>query len=305
MDSQTLKMGLTALARAGILGNCYLGHFGCGMLASSFVCEEARFPEDAREDMEDCRKALITEETASLFLPDEPEQEKAIPDLIDEFKRHITTHIGDLSRSGHVSIVGMYALRGFLAEPDLITPSRVNGIMRLIDAYMKERPEPRYYGRPGEYQSIDTSMIPRYDNATEAFEVAISESREMYPDAEVEGTYYYFAGEKLHGLTHGHAIYELERIGEKNLAKTAYPAHRLQMLLDRMVPPRDIGIIEGTSTFTPEDRDFWRVIPRLKHQLGVPHAIKRGYSLLCARRLGVKALDDDFFHRISYILQGW
>ena len=296
---------LTALARAGMKSNPYLGHFGSAMLAGHFLSqEELGLSTRTVSAILDCLPLLIASEP-DIFNENE-EEEEPDADLINQLREYLLAHVGRLSRSGHVAIVGMYALRGLQTDPSTATPSHVNGIIKLLEAYGKERPEPRYYRYSLEYNDVDigNAQISRYGNATDALALAVSEMSILYPNTEIAGVYYYFVGEKLHGLTHAHALYELERIGEYELVARALPAHQIQTVLNRVEPP-DTQLISGTSSLTPEDPEFWRLASSFRHELGLPHALKRSYTLLRARQAGIEGFDNTALQKLSYVLQRW
>ncbi len=304
MDNQAIRNGLTALARAGARSNPYLGHFGTAMLAGHFLCKELTLSSDTISAIRECLPVLATREPG-VFNNDE-ENEEPIPELINRLREYLLTHVGRLNRSGHVAIVGMYALKALRGEPDAATPNCINGIIRLLDAYGKERPSPRYYGYPLDYNGvkIEKTRIPKYKSAKDAFALAVSELRTLYPNTEIDGVYYYFVGEKLHGLTHAHALYELEFLGEHGIAEKAYSALRHQMLLNRVKPP-NTKPIRGSSLLTPEHLEFWKLAPSFKQELGLPHALKRSYTLLRARQAGIRSLGKTALQRFSYVLQSW
>lgn len=157
-----------------------------------------------------------------------------------------------------------------------------------------------------EYTAVEVkrARVPKYKSAKDALTLAVSELRVLHPNMEIGDVYYYFVGEKLHGLPHAHALYELECMGEEEIATKAYNAHRLQMLLDRVKPPATTPI-KGVSRLTPEHEEFWKLVPTFKHELGVPHALKRSYTLLRARQAGIHGLSITTLQRLSYVLQGW
>lgn len=305
MNDNTVRKALIALARAGMRSNPYLGHFGSALLAGHFICKELELPSETISAIKDCFPLLAIGEPADLFKNQERDGE-VNPELVEQLRQYLLEHVDHLSRSGHVAIIGMYALKGLRAEPNAATASCVSGIIRLLDAYGKERPQPRYHGYPLEYTAVDIrrARIPQYKSAKDALVLAVSELHTLYPNTEIGDVYYYFVGEKLHGLTHAHALYELENMGENEIAAKAFPAHRLQMLLNRVKPP-DAKPIKGVSRLTPEHSEFWRLVPTFKHELGVPHALKRSYTLLRARQVGIRGLGKTTLQKLSYVLKGW
>lgn len=304
MDNQAIRSGLFALARAGARSNPYLGHFGTAMLAGHFLCQEVSLSLETIFAIKKCLPVLATREP-DVFNNGE-EDEKSNSQLINLLRDYLLAHVSHLSRSGHVAIVGMYALKALRAEPDAATPDCINGIVRLLDAYGKERPHPRYYGYPLDYSdiTIEKPRIPKYKSVKDAFTFAVSELRTLYPNTEIDGVYYYFVGEKLHGLTHAHALYELGLLGEHEIVAKAYSALRHQMLLNRIKPP-NAKSIRGSSLLTPEHPEFWKLALSFKQELGLPHALKRSYTLLRARQAGIRGLSKTTLQRFSYVLQGW
>lgn len=301
-EEEVVAMGLTALARAGMVGNAYLGHFGLGLLSSYFTCEELGLSTDVIAAIKDCRLALIAQEPSVFLAPEK--KEKANPELVDKIRDYLLANIGNLSRSGHLSMVGAFALKAFLAEPDTITPWRVDGIVKLFDAYTKERPEPRYYGSPFKYRDLPVENVPEYQSSIEAFDLSIAEMNNIYPDSEVDGVFYYFAGEKLHIVTHAHALWELEKIGEKEIAKRGYAAHRLQVMLGRATPP-DVRPLVVISHLPLDCLEFWQLVPEFKHHLGIPHTLKRSFAFLRAKQIGLQNMNDKVLRDAAFLLEGW
>ncbi|GEM_PF-4797167 len=305
MSNDTVRKALVALARAGIRSSPYLGHFGSAMLAGHFLCEELGLSPETIAAIRDCFPFLTVGEPADLF-KNEEKGEEANPELVDQLREYILGHVGRLSRSGHVATIGMYALKGLKAEPSAVTPSCVSGIIQLLEAYSVERAEPRYYGYPLEYTAVNVkrARIQKYKSAKDALAFSISELHTLYPNTAIDNVYYYFVGEKLHGLTHAHALYEFECMGEKKIATQAYPTHQLQTILNRVKPP-DREPVKGVSPLTPEHQEFWRLVPTFKHELGVSHTLKRSYTILRAQQAGIRGLGRATLQRLSYVLQRW
>lgn len=305
MDTQAILLGLTALSRAGAKSSPYLGHFGSAMLAAYFMCDELDLPPETKEAIGSATRHIIAREQ-DLFRESAPDEQHA-PELIENLLSRLSEYAGRLSRSGHTTIIGMFALKAFRAQPNLITPRRVQGILELFDTYQREREEPRYYGSPLGYRDVqldNRDAIPKYKSALEALAFAIREAAVIYPDVVIGDLTYYFMGEKLHAITHAHAIYELDCMGHQNIAVRALEALRLQVKLNRMSPSPELATpIESLPSVSPQTPEFWQRAPTFKTDLALPHAFKRAYGLLTAVREGVVGVSDPTLTKLWYILQ--
>lgn len=304
MDDCAIQLGLTALAHAGAKQSAYLGHFGSAMLSAYFMCRELNLP----------RETIRAISTAALSLKcREPQlfrsfsSEKPDPNLIEQVRLCLTQYGSRLSRSGHSTIIGMFVLKAFHERPDLITPTLVQGVTQLMRAYGAERSENRYYGFDRAYNEVRLSTddsVPRYRFARDALKVAIREVDVIFPDLDIGGVQYYFMGEKLHAITHGHAIYELHKLGHADLVAQLKRAHRLQVKLNRHLPPSDTANpLLGASDLTPMMSRFWEAVPTLKKELALPHAFKRSYALLVAIRDKIVSDSSPALHKLWYMLQ--
>lgn len=126
-------------------------------------------------------------------------------------------------------VPGISALaRAGAAGPEMITHTHIDGLISLLKSYTKEREEPRYYGYQPNYAEVrieGKDNLKSYDSVENAMEIAILETKTLYPDMQIDDTYYYFTGEKMHAITHAHAIFELSNLGFDDLAIAACEAH--------------------------------------------------------------------------------
>lgn len=188
-------------------------------------------------------------------------------------------NLTNLSTSGHGVTLAVLGLKALRDRPDLLTPSIVRGILKLMEDAAVEHKLARYYGIEDYTQldlaEISLSEIPPYRNASDLARRALSELELVLPDQHVDGKFYFFAGELEHGVTHAHALIELERLGYAQLAKLGQSNHRLQMKLNRLKPQalstQGVEAAEGASI---TGSAYW------SKRYEDPHAIKVPYAAL-------------------------
>ncbi|WP_308639359.1 hypothetical protein [Paenibacillus silvisoli] len=152
----------------------------------------------------------------------------------------------------------------------------------MLERTLQDRPN-RYWGIADylELTEADAHTIPAYTEAADMIERSFAELASVYPDQSIGGQTYFMAGEQEHGITHAHALLELERMGYGELTEQGMRTHRLQMLLNRAVPEVAISQEVKIPKFTDIlSEDYWARTYNDPHALKVPYA-----SLALLKRL--------------------
>lgn len=304
-QDKMLRLGLTALGRALECGNqhWFAGHIGAAMLSCAFILEESdlgagvsavvvRRAEDLVTDNAEYFQPFSTPSDASVDCA--VESSVAESALLDGLARLLSSKHGDLSESGHGIIYAALALKALRRlRGELVDRQLLAAIQALLSATGQDRGD-RYYGFEDYHQAADdyAAQIPLFASAAQALQYTLEERRPTYADGEVDGKYYYFTSEKLHGITHAHALYELQSLGYDDLAKAGLEALRKQFLLNRQTPP-EAGPLCAVQCPNPQEEAFWRSID------GDPHNIKLGYALLSAQRALPLIADEEFWRSVS------
>ena len=259
LDNTYLILGLDGLSRAH--GRSYFndGHLGASVIAAYYLCHENGLEEPTQSVI----KSRIDNELATdtLFIP--APDESPDPALLEQLLTTLSAGIGDLREVGHNIIFGAAALKAFRDCPDAITPFRVEGICKLIDAFATT-------------QSVsieEDDGVPGIVDERALIEFIFNEylhSVSLYAG--------YGQGWAGHLLTIGHAIIELSRLGYPDLAARAHNAYRMYIKTMRRGPKETDRHIPDhpASTLTPLDHDYWKQKNSVRSGLG--HAFKYAYS---------------------------
>ena len=259
LDNTYLILGLDGLSRAHERNYFNDGHLGASVIAAYYLCHENGLEEPTQSVI----KSRIDNELATdtLFIP--APDESPDPALLEQLLTTLSAGIGDLREVGHNIIFGAAALKAFRDCPDAITPFRVEGICKLIDAFATT-------------QSVsieEDDGVPGIVDERALIEFIFNEylhSVSLYAG--------YGQGWAGHLLTIGHAIIELSRLGYPDLAARAHNAYRMYIKTMRRGPKETDRHIPDhpASTLTPLDHDYWKQKNSVRSGLG--HAFKYAYS---------------------------
>ena len=259
LDHSHLVMGLDGLSHAH--GKDYFrdGHLAASVIAAYYLCHE----NNLGEVTQDLVKSRIDNELRDDIIfrpaPDEPPDSALLEQLLDTLSRGIS----DLREVGHNIIFGAAALKAFRDCPEAITPSRVEGICRLIDDFATTQ----------NVALEDDDRIPDITEEGALIEFIFSEylrSVSLYAG--------YGQGWAGHLLTIGHAVIELSRLGYPGLAAPAHKAYRMYIMTMRRGPKATNRHIPDHKprTYSPLEREYWE--RRESISSGIGHALKYPYS---------------------------
>ncbi|MCM3079365.1 hypothetical protein [Brevibacillus invocatus] len=266
-----LELGVVAMARAAEEG-WFGGHYGAALLAGNFMSREHDLPEHVKDGIERTCESYRALKPA-WFAPLE-QDEIADPGLLEHVVAGLAENVKELRTSGHGLALGVMAVKALRERPDLIRPSIVAGLVKLLKATTVDRPN-RYWGIE-DYAAVTVEQIegiPAYEKVNEMAKHTFEELQAVYPNRVIDGQRYFFEGEVTHSVTHAQALSELSRFGYNDMVQAGIRNHRVQMYLNRQRP--DI-ILEDevkepafNQIFSPK---YWKKTYRDPHALKLPYA---------------------------------
>ena len=131
LDERHLTYGLNALGRAHETDYFVNGHRGAAIIAAYFLSREIEMEEGAADTVQD----MIDAQWAHLPLCAPFPDERADPSLVARIVASVSTTTQGLRQAGHNVIFPALALKAFRDVPDALTPSRVEGICKLVEAF--------------------------------------------------------------------------------------------------------------------------------------------------------------------------
>ena len=269
LDQSYLIRGLDALSRAH--GTDYFadGHRAAAIISAYFLCAEEAVEEGVPEAIAKMIDDHWSHTELCAPMPDET------PDsgLLRRITGALFASIAQLRQAGHNVIFPSLALRAFHRLPETITPSRVDGICRLIEAF-------------------DTAMDIALDEHDEFPDLAGIESLAEFALREYLRSAEAFVGRGQgwtgHMLTFGRALTDLHGVGYAELARKGHHSFKLYVKRVRMGPlDTDRPRPEHRSTdVRPLERGYWE--SRERGDPGLGHCFKYPYGLY-----GLMALAGD------------
>ncbi len=261
-----MKQGLIALANAASKG-WFWGHYGASYLAAQFHLEEIEntvLVEEKTKDVLAKHQDLFTEFDLGPY--DAHWQEK----ILNAIRLNLTR----LRAGGHGVIYGAYALKALLKNEDYARENLINGITKLLELAFDDDLR-RYYGVDN-YDLIEFDDIANFNTIENMLEYSFSELEEVYPNQDIAGKKYFFTGEKIHLVTHAHALVMLNDLGHSELLESGFRNQRQYIKLARQQPPYPKKL-ELNMTF--KSTEYWSR-PNLD-----THHIKLPYSTLSLLKL--------------------
>jgi hypothetical protein len=264
---ELLARGVHALARSGE-EHWAAGHFGAALLSGRWLLTEGALPEPARARLAARLRDSVAGDPARYALP-EPGQVVGAGALVASLE----DGIDDLCNSAHGTIFVAAALRAFHERPELATEPIVLGISALHRN--TQGPDPARYFGIDDINQVTIEAEPCPSAPIDAGALLLKSLREfevVYGDRTIDGHPYYFAGEKLHLVTHAHALWQLDALGYGALARRGRAAHHRQLRLTRQIPPEPRTALPRIAS-GPDDPDWWRARTDPWHDLKFAHAL--------------------------------
>ena len=266
-----LRLGLITLAhttqmRPGLWSH---GHHGAAVLSGYFLLKEQPLSNQVHRAITAHIKHLADQSYTPFSAELADKQLVTIDPLITQLDECASS----LSAVGHGVIYAMLALKAIQLDPTLATAGIINGMVNLLQSTI-HNDTTRYVGIQN-YQSecIDDNNIETFTTISDAAKYVLYDNETVYPNQVIEGEKYFFSSNKLHNITHAHALLELENLGYETLAKKGLDSLRKQLHLNRIIP-NDIAPYTATQTLDPRSKPFWR------RQKSDPHHCKLAYATL-------------------------
>ena len=269
LDDSYLVRGLNALSRAH-LGHYFAdGHRGGAIVSACYLCRENPVEAGVAEAI----AALIDHHWSHTDLCAPFPKEPADPSLLGRVAAALEASIGRLRQAGHNVILPTLALKAFADVPDAITPSRVDGVCRLIEAF-----------QPFDDVALDQAEpIPDFGAREPMAEFILAETLRTIEAFVGRGQ-----GWSGHMLTYGRALIDLAELGYSELAARGHHAFKLYITRTRMGPlATDRTIPEHPPIDAlPLELAYWE--RRGQSPVGIGHCFKYPYGFY-----GLLALNRD------------
>ena len=275
LDDSYLVRGLDALSRAHATNYFGDGHKGASIVSSVFLCRE--------NEVEAGVPAVIAEmldvhwarsELCAPFPAEAPD-----PSLVQRVLTTLRGNTGVLRLVGHNVIFASQALKAFRHLPHAVTPSRVDGVCKLIDAF-KESTDVDVAG---------AGDVPDFREPSAAADLVLDEARRTMQGFVGRGQ-----GWSGHMFTYGQAMIDLCELGYDQVVADGVHAFRQYVARARMGPlDTDKQYQEHERTgLHPLELAYWQ--RRKNGSVGIGHCFKYPYGFY---GLFSRATDDEVKQR--------
>jgi hypothetical protein len=259
LDKKYLRYGLDALSRAHRMNYFLDRHRGAAIVAAYFFCQEVK----VEKGVEDIVQTLIDKQWVNTPLCDPFPREPFDATGTSRILEVLGENVDGLRQVGHNVIFPTKALKAFSEVPELLTPSRVEGICRLIEAFAAS-----------DQLSLDEDdVVVDFSFMPETAEFILSELLLTMRAFDGRGQ-----GWSGHLLTYARALLDLRQLDYVEMSKKAEPAFSLYIKRIRMGPldtdksRREHSLID----FYPHQCEYWENRKDLPLNLG--HSIKYPYG---------------------------
>jgi hypothetical protein len=262
------------------------GHRSAALLAGLYLIEEGLAEPQAAAPIR-----TLVEHLSRIPACAPLEPEPSAPHELDRLLTALARSLG--TSESHGAIFPTFALRVFRERPDLITRTRVEGLLRMAEAYAPTEPPPTPPADP-------PFVAGRWaDEALEAFVGSAQAYRGR------------FQGYTGHVLTYAQAVLDLHDLGYRDLARLAEMGcrqHVAKCLLGPTGPYSQLAfpVTEPTpQLIRPDLSPFWLAHPSAPNfAQGLGHVIKYAYAFTCLCR---RATDPGSIARARelYFLVAW
>ena len=281
IDTRYLQYGLDALSRAHQTNYFTDGHRGAAIIAAYFFCQKDGVEPGASEIV----RSLMDEQWVNTPLCEPFPREKRYVTGIERILEALERSMDYLRQAGHNVILPSLALKAFQQLPELVTPSRVQGICELIEAFTVNDPlELAQDDRRVDFSSVDVAdfILAELLGTIKAF------------DERGQG----WSG---HLLTYGRAILDLREMGYTRTAELGEYGFNLYIKRLRVGPlDTDIPRPEHKpNPLHPHQRAYWE--GRRGQSLNLGHSLKYPYGfygvqVLAENKALVKQCFDAGYH---------
>jgi hypothetical protein len=248
--------GIAALVHAGESKNWFAGHFGATMIAGARLLREPDLNGSAGLALQEKLDEMRTTHRDWFSPLDDPgEVVVGIEPVLSVLRKSADT----LRMSGHPTIYMSAALWVLAHHRELATDRVVAALIQLHDAARLDDPA-RHYGFDDYFVEIENEPAWVSDGASESLaglRGAFNAMDHLLPDGPIDGRRYFLNGEKIHLVTHAHAVLTLEELGHVDLVVLANRAQRSLLRLTTASHRLEAPVI-APATHTPLDQEFWQ-----------------------------------------------
>lgn len=259
LDTSYLLHGIDALSRAHAFDYFADGHRGGAMVSAYYLCRE----ENVEPAAQDIIAALIDEHWADTPLCAPLAKEAADPAGAQRMVAHVKRSLGHLRQAGHNVILPALALKAFAELPEALTPSRVDGICKMIDAFTV-------------FDDIELRVdadVPDLSLPQLLAEFSLREWLKCTRAFDGSGQ-----GWSGHLLTYARALIDLRQLGYSELATDAEYAFKLYINRIRMGPLNTDKVYaeHAVKDVHPHQAAYWQ--ERRQHGPSLGHLFKYPYG---------------------------
>ena len=259
LDDSYLIRGLDALSRAHRTSYFGDGHKGAAVVSAVFLCRENDVERGVPEmlaDMLDTHWARS--ELCAPFPVEGPDQ-----GLIEGVLATLRGNIGVLRQAGHNVIFASLALKAFRQLPHTVTPSRVDGVCKLINAFTEST----------DVDVTGAGDMPDFRPPASAADFVLGEATRTMQSFVERGQ-----GWSGHMLTYGQAMVDLCELGYGDVVADGLHAFRQYVARTRMGPletdkPRPE---HPRVELRPLELAYWE--HRRGNPVGIGHCFKYPYG---------------------------
>ena len=259
LDESYLIHGLNALSRAHETNYFTDGHRGAAILAAYSLCREIEMERGAA----DVIRTMIDDHWTHSALCAPMPMEEPQPDGIAQITGTLQDNLEGLRQAGHNVILPTMALKALREMPEAVTPTRVAGLCKLIEAFTTVADIRLEEGDDG----------PDWDAPPDVAQYVLAELLRTVEAFDGRGQ-----GWSGHLLTYARALLDLRQLGYSALAQKGEQGFRLYIKRIRMGPletdkPRPE---HPPSDLRPQQRAYWE--KRAGQSIGIGHCFKYPYG---------------------------
>ncbi|MBL9155773.1 MAG: hypothetical protein JNK37_25075 [Verrucomicrobiales bacterium] len=287
IDFSYLVRGLDGLANAH-RGGAMAGHPGAALIAGYCFAENHPGADSAihRAIERDLERILAGEEafwidrksgltTRELFEPlkAEPAGDDSGPEAIVEA---LAGNLGRVRQSGHNVIFATAAVRAFADHPDLATPERVRGVVRLVEGFDQAGPGRGYFGKAVGWKTGGEVVLPP-SGATTGGTPTLDAAVEGVVDRVIAtaGQHRQGFGGLFHLIDHAAGLVDLDQHGHVEAARAGIAALSQHGRLLDALPALDeeLGVLEKADR-DPLQPEYWARRESVQWSGWLTHRIK-------------------------------
>jgi hypothetical protein len=254
-----LLHGLNALSRAHETNYFTDGHRGAAIVAAYYLCREIEMESGAADVIRAMIDAHWTTTPLCAPLPEETPE----PELVSKITETLQGNMNGLRQAGHNVILPAMALKAFQQLPETVTPTRVDGICKLIEAFATVE----------DIRLEEDDDIPDWGAPPDVARYVLSELLRTVEAFDGRGQ-----GWSGHLLTYTRALLDLRQLGYEALSRKGENAFKIYIKRIRLGPletdrPRPE---HPPSDLRPHQRAYWE--KRAEQPIGIGHCFKYPYG---------------------------